>query len=36
MLRSSTALEPLASAGEQDLTGPLQSLIEALLPASGR
>jgi AcrR family transcriptional regulator len=36
ILRASTALEPLASAGEQDLTGPLQSLIEALLPAPGR
>ena len=35
ILRASTALEPLASAGEQDLTGPLQSLIEALLPAPG-
>jgi AcrR family transcriptional regulator len=36
ILRASTALEPLASAGEQDLTGPLRSLIEALLPAPGR
>jgi AcrR family transcriptional regulator len=31
ILRSSTALEPLASAGEQDLVGPLHNLIDALL-----
>ncbi|MFD5632054.1 MULTISPECIES: TetR/AcrR family transcriptional regulator [unclassified Streptomyces] len=32
MLRASTALEPLASAGEQDLLPPLRDLISALLP----
>lgn len=32
MFRASTALEPLASASEQDLLAPLQSLIAALLP----
>jgi AcrR family transcriptional regulator len=32
LLRASTGLEPLASAGEQDLVGPVQDLIEALLP----
>jgi AcrR family transcriptional regulator len=31
LLRSTTALEPLASAGQQDLVGPLHDLIEALL-----
>jgi AcrR family transcriptional regulator len=31
LLRSSTALEPLASAGQQDLVAPLQALIDALL-----
>jgi AcrR family transcriptional regulator len=33
VLRSSTALEPLASASEQDLVAPLGDLINALLPA---
>ncbi|WNV86208.1 TetR family transcriptional regulator [Umezawaea sp. Da 62-37] len=33
MLRASAALEPLASAGEQDLLGPIQRLVGALLPA---
>jgi hypothetical protein len=33
ILRSSTALEPLASASEQDLVAPLGYLINALLPA---
>jgi AcrR family transcriptional regulator len=32
MLRASTKLEPLASAGEDDLVGPLRHLIDALLP----
>jgi AcrR family transcriptional regulator len=31
LLRSSAPLEPLASAGQQDLVGPLQDLIAALL-----
>ncbi|MDT5028660.1 MAG: hypothetical protein QOE61_5086 [Micromonosporaceae bacterium] len=31
LLRSSTALEPLASAGQQDLVEPLHNLIDALL-----
>jgi AcrR family transcriptional regulator len=31
ILRSATALQPLASAGEQDLVGPLHNLIDALL-----
>jgi len=31
LLRASTALEPLASAGQDDLIGPLHDLIEALL-----
>jgi AcrR family transcriptional regulator len=34
VLRSSTALEPLASAGQQDLAEPLGRLINALLPHS--
>lgn len=33
LLRSSAALEPLSSAGEQDLVGPLGDLVAALLPA---
>ncbi|MGX6607680.1 TetR/AcrR family transcriptional regulator [Micromonosporaceae bacterium Da 78-11] len=32
LLRASTALEPLTSAGERDLVGPLQRLVHALLP----
>lgn len=32
LLRASTALEPLASADQEDLVGPLHDLIEALLP----
>jgi AcrR family transcriptional regulator len=32
LLRASAALEPLASAGQQDLLGPLQDLVGALLP----
>ena len=31
LLRHTTALEPLASAGQQDLAGPLHNLIDALL-----
>jgi len=31
LLRASTALEPLASAGQEDLVDPLHDLIEALL-----
>ncbi len=31
LLRSSTALEPLTSAGQDDLTGPLRDLFAALL-----
>jgi AcrR family transcriptional regulator len=31
LLRSSAALQPLASAGQQELVGPLHDLIEALL-----
>ena len=31
LLRASTALEPLASAGQQDLVGPLHDVIDALL-----
>ncbi|MFK3979319.1 TetR/AcrR family transcriptional regulator [Micromonospora sp. NPDC050397] len=31
LLRSSTALEPLGSAGEQDLVGPLRDLFHGLL-----
>ena len=34
MLRASAALEPMASAGEQDLLGPLERLVGALLPAT--
>jgi AcrR family transcriptional regulator len=34
LLRSSTRLEPLASADEQDLLGPLRDLILAILPAT--
>jgi AcrR family transcriptional regulator len=32
LLRISTGVEPLASAGEQELAGPLQRLVDALLP----
>jgi hypothetical protein len=32
LLRSSIRLEPLASAGEQDLVAPLRDLVEALRP----
>ena len=31
LLRSSTALEPLASAGQEDLAGPLHDMFTALL-----
>jgi len=31
LLRASTTMEPLASAGEQDLVAPIQALIDALL-----
>ncbi|MEH1164334.1 TetR family transcriptional regulator [Micromonospora sp. CPCC 205539] len=32
VLRSSTPLQPLSSATEQDLVGPLRDLVDALLP----
>jgi len=32
ILRSSAAMEPLTSAGEEDLIGPLQDVLGALLP----
>ncbi|MEU8154707.1 TetR family transcriptional regulator [Micromonospora sp. NPDC048986] len=34
VLRSSIRLEPLSSATEQDLVGPLRDLVDALLPPS--
>ena len=34
LLRSSTTLEPLASAREDDLLGPIEDLFQALLPGS--
>jgi hypothetical protein len=33
LLRSTTTMEPLASAQEQDLLGPIEDLFHALLPA---
>ncbi|MEV4658660.1 hypothetical protein [Micromonospora sp. NPDC049301] len=32
VLRSSIQLQPLSSATEQDLVGPLRDLVDALLP----
>jgi len=34
LLRSTTTMEPLASAREQDLLGPIEDLFRALLPGS--
>jgi AcrR family transcriptional regulator len=36
LLRATAALEPLATAGEDDLVGPLGAFIEALLPRDPR
>jgi len=35
VLRASRSLEPLASATEQDLSGPLGDLVDALLTGRG-